>query len=85
MLGYVTLGTNDMARATQFYDALLEPYGVKHLIEGEKMILWGTSNGAAGTCTKPSYNGPYARRPLPPPSRNASPATRCAIPSRRTC
>lgn len=43
MIGYVTLGTNDMARATSFYDALLETFGVKHLMEGEKMVLWGTS------------------------------------------
>ena len=43
MVGYVTLGTNDMARAARFYDSLLELVGAKRLMDIETFILWGTS------------------------------------------
>ena len=31
MIGYATLGTNDLPRAIAFYDALLVEIGAKHL------------------------------------------------------
>ncbi len=43
MVGYVTLGTNDIGRAARFYDALLELVGAKRLMDIETFILWGTS------------------------------------------
>ncbi len=43
MVGYVTLGTNDMARAARFYDSLLESLGAKRLMDLETFIVWGTS------------------------------------------
>jgi catechol 2,3-dioxygenase-like lactoylglutathione lyase family enzyme len=43
MLAYVTLGTNDMARATAFYDALLAELGAKRTMEMERFIVWGTA------------------------------------------
>ncbi|MBY4598758.1 VOC family protein [bacterium BD-1] len=42
MIGYVTLGTNDMARACAFYDALLGELGAKRIMEGERFVAWGT-------------------------------------------
>ena len=42
MIGYVTLGTNDMARACGFYDALLGELGAKRIMEGERFVAWGT-------------------------------------------
>lgn len=54
MVGYVTLGTNDLARAMQFYDSLLESLGATRLMELETFILWGTSlNEACLAITKP--------------------------------
>ena len=47
MIGYVTLGTNDLARATKFYDALLAIPGAKRGWETEKFISWTTSPTAA--------------------------------------
>lgn len=35
MIGYVTLGTNDFARATAFYDALLAEIGAKRFDTSE--------------------------------------------------
>lgn len=43
MIGYVTLGTNDLARAAQFYDSLLESIGAKRLMESDDFIAWGVS------------------------------------------
>ena len=43
MIGYVTVGTNDIARAGRFYDALLGPRGAKRLMDTDTFILWGTS------------------------------------------
>jgi len=47
MIGYVTLGTNDMARAAKFYDGLLGTIGAKRLMDTERFIMWGTGPGAA--------------------------------------
>jgi len=41
MIGYVTLGTNDLPRAVAFFDALLGELGAKHVMEFDKMIVWG--------------------------------------------
>jgi predicted lactoylglutathione lyase len=46
MIGYVTLGTNDMARAGRFYDDLLSVVGAKRTMETEKFIAWGTDPAA---------------------------------------
>jgi catechol 2,3-dioxygenase-like lactoylglutathione lyase family enzyme len=42
MIGYVTLGTNDMPRAARFYDELLGVVGAKRTTETEKFIAWGS-------------------------------------------
>ena len=47
MIGYVTLGTNDLARATAFYDALLSIQGAKRGWESEKFIAWTTGPKSA--------------------------------------
>jgi catechol 2,3-dioxygenase-like lactoylglutathione lyase family enzyme len=43
MIGYVTLGTNDLPRAGAFYDALLADLGAKRLWDYAGGIGWGTS------------------------------------------
>jgi catechol 2,3-dioxygenase-like lactoylglutathione lyase family enzyme len=43
MIGYVTLGTNDLPRAAAFYDALLAEIGAKRLWEFERGIGWGVA------------------------------------------
>ncbi len=45
MIGYVTLGTNDIARAARFYDALLAEFGAKRAMEMESFIAWSTAPG----------------------------------------
>jgi predicted lactoylglutathione lyase len=45
MIGYVTLGTNDMEKAARFYDALLSELGAKRLMDMGTFIAWGTGPG----------------------------------------
>jgi predicted lactoylglutathione lyase len=47
MIGYVTLGTNDLARAARFYDAIAEELGVGRMMETDRFIAWGKPGGAA--------------------------------------
>lgn len=45
MIGYVTLGTNDLTRATAFYDALCAEIGAKRVMESDHFVGWGTGGG----------------------------------------
>ena len=40
MIGYVTLGTNDLERSTKFYDALLAEIGATRALEGDTFVEW---------------------------------------------
>src|SRR5580765_7623374 len=42
MIGYVTFGTNDLARAGAFYDALLAELGAKRAMQMDTFIAWAT-------------------------------------------
>ncbi len=54
MIGYVTLGTNDLPRAAKFYDAIAEHFGVGRMMEFDTFIAWGSMGGAPGVAaTKP--------------------------------
>ena len=41
MIGYVIVGTNDIARAAGFYDALLGEMGAKRFMGSDRFIAWG--------------------------------------------
>jgi catechol 2,3-dioxygenase-like lactoylglutathione lyase family enzyme len=54
MIGYVTLGTNDLDRAAVFYDALAAEMGTGRMMEWPGAIAWGTPGSGAGVgLTKP--------------------------------
>lgn len=54
MIGYITLGTNDIKRSAVFYDKLLAEIGAKRMMEQETFIVWGNSpTQAALSVTKP--------------------------------
>ena len=40
MIGYITLGTNDLARAAAFYDELLAELGARRYMESDKFVAW---------------------------------------------
>jgi catechol 2,3-dioxygenase-like lactoylglutathione lyase family enzyme len=43
MIGYTTLGTNDLTRAAGFYDTLLAELGAKRAMEMPNFIAWATA------------------------------------------
>jgi catechol 2,3-dioxygenase-like lactoylglutathione lyase family enzyme len=45
MIGYVTLGTNDMPRAIKFYDELLAPMGGKRVMALPRGHAWSAGPG----------------------------------------
>lgn len=46
MIGYTTLGTNQIDKAAEFYDALFGSIGAKRLMESDTFVAWGTSPSA---------------------------------------
>lgn len=40
MIGYATVGTNDLPRAAAFYDALLGTIGAKRWMESDRFVAW---------------------------------------------
>ena len=57
MIGYVTLGTNDMARATAFYDELFGTIGAGRVLEGDTFVAWGISPEAPGMSVTRPFDG----------------------------
>ena len=57
MIGYVTLGTNDLPRAAKFYDALTAELGVGRMMEFDTFIAWGTPGGGCGIGLTKPYDG----------------------------
>lgn len=51
MIGYITLGTNDVPRAQAYYDALLGSIGGQRLMEFAEpngFTMWGTNWNSPG-------------------------------------
>ncbi len=59
MIGYVTVGTNDMERGAAYYDALFGSIGAGRLMDEERFIVWGVSMNATGF----SIIKPYDEKP----------------------
>jgi catechol 2,3-dioxygenase-like lactoylglutathione lyase family enzyme len=48
MIGYVTLGTNNLTRASAYYDALLAGIGAKRTMDTERFVAWGVKPDEPG-------------------------------------
>jgi catechol 2,3-dioxygenase-like lactoylglutathione lyase family enzyme len=57
MIGYVTLGTNDLPRAAAFYDALWAEIGAKRLMDFGRGILWGVAMEKPGLAIMQPFDG----------------------------
>ncbi len=57
MIGYVTLGTNDLPRAATFYDALAKHFGVGRMMDFDSFIAWGEMGGAPGIAATAPFDG----------------------------
>ena len=56
MIGYVTLGTNDLKKAAAFYDALLAEIGAKRTMDFGTFIVWGNNPKGAGLALTQPYD-----------------------------
>ena len=59
MIGYVTLGSNDLPRAWAFYDALLGEIGATRSWQDDSGVSWGLRRGPSLAVMKP-FNGDAA-------------------------
>ena len=57
MIGYVTVGTNDLPRAAKFYDAIAAEMGTGRMMEFDSFIAWGTPGGSAGIAATAPFDG----------------------------
>jgi predicted lactoylglutathione lyase len=57
MIGYVTFGTSDLARAAKFYDAIAKEMGTGRMMEEDTFIAWGTPGGAPGIAATLPFDG----------------------------
>ena len=57
MIGYVTVGTNDIDRSAAFYDALFAPLGGKRFMEFDSFIAWSNNPKAPGFCVTRPHDG----------------------------
>jgi catechol 2,3-dioxygenase-like lactoylglutathione lyase family enzyme len=58
MIGYVTLGTNDLARAVRFYDALFESMGIRRFMEEkDHFVAWAPSHDAPSVSVTVPFDG----------------------------
>jgi predicted lactoylglutathione lyase len=56
MIGYVTLGTNDLERAAAFYDKICGAFGVGRMMEMDSFIAWGKPGAGAGIGLSKPFN-----------------------------
>jgi len=60
MIGYTTLGTNDLEKSSRFYDALFAQIGAKRTMEDESFITWSTGPDKPGFAITKPFNGEQA-------------------------
>jgi catechol 2,3-dioxygenase-like lactoylglutathione lyase family enzyme len=60
MIGYVTLGTNDLPRAARFYDEVLGLLGARRMMENEQFIAWSVGEDQPGIGITKPFNGKAA-------------------------
>jgi catechol 2,3-dioxygenase-like lactoylglutathione lyase family enzyme len=58
MIGYVILGTNDLPRASAFYDVLLAEMGVTRMMDfGDRGYAWAAAMDKPMLCIMTPYDG----------------------------
>ena len=61
MIGYVTLGSNDLDRARSFYDQLMPVMGAGRMLEfGDNFTMYGVGMGKPGLAVCKPYDGSAA-------------------------
>ena len=61
MIGYVTVGSNDLEKARGFYDALMPAIGAARIMEfGDNFTMYGTGMGKPGFAVCKPHDGKAA-------------------------
>ncbi len=60
MIGYITLGTNNIEQARGFYDAVLSEVGASRVLDDSHITVWGTKTGNAMLGVIKPHNGELA-------------------------
>jgi catechol 2,3-dioxygenase-like lactoylglutathione lyase family enzyme len=60
MIGYITIGTNDLPRATAFYDAVLAILGARRTMTLQRGYAWGGANKGPSLMVMTPHNGQLA-------------------------
>jgi predicted lactoylglutathione lyase len=61
MIGYVTVGSNDLQKSRSFYDALMPVIGANRIMEfGDNFTMYGTGMNRPGFAVCKPYNGDAA-------------------------
>jgi len=60
MIGYVTLGTNDLAAASAYYDELLGTIGASRIFDTDTFVAWGNGPTGTGLALSMPFNGEAA-------------------------
>ena len=61
MIGYVTVGCNDLDKARAFYDQLMPVMGASRIMEfGDNFTMYGTGMGKPGFAICKPFNGSVA-------------------------
>ena len=57
MIGYITIGTNDLKRACAFYDALLAEVGATRMMEEDNFVAWSSPTPGAALAVTAPFDG----------------------------
>jgi predicted lactoylglutathione lyase len=57
MIGYVTLGTNDLKKAAAFYDKIAAEMGLGRFLETDTFVSWGSVDSGAGLGLTAPFDG----------------------------
>ena len=58
MIGYVTLGTNNLEKSVKFYDVLFkEELGIGRLMETDTFVAWAKDMHSPSVCVTKPFNG----------------------------
>lgn len=57
MIGYVTLGTNNLTRAVAFYDELFSTIGAGRFLDTEQFVAWSRSPEQPGLAITKPFDG----------------------------
>ncbi|MBN9669676.1 VOC family protein [Roseibium aggregatum] len=57
MIGYTSVGTNDLKKSSDFYDSLFSVLQAKRIMEFDDFVVWGTRPGAPAFSVHVPFDG----------------------------